>query len=296
MRNSYYEENLGKTITFNQKDIPSGYKLDSWDTISETYDKNKLLICIGDSWTWGDSLTPMLADHHLSNPILTEIYHDYEKRKELLYGAHLSKILNADWKNYGMPGYSNLYILERFAMCLNDQSNDRYDDIYYVLCLTETGREHKWLNQEQIKTYQRYNTIEELCSTTEQYVVNKILELYGNRDLSKLIICRNFTVSYDSTDYHTKHLKSWIEINYENDDVNIDLDKILATGPVSGIGINPVTMLDIESYEDFMSRNVEKINSVYSFLEQSKLHSKKGTKHPTAKSHLLWAEYLAQNI
>jgi len=292
----YKEEKLGYRITYNQEDIPDGYDLDNWDSISDINNKNKLLICIGDSWTWGDSLTPMLENYNLSDPELIEINHDHEKRKELLYGSHLSKMLNADWKNYGMPGYSNLYILERFAMCLRDVSNDHYDDVYYVLCLTETGREKAWSSPDQVKIDQTISTIEELCSISEQYVVNKILEIYGDRDLDKLIICRNFTVSYPTTEYHTKDLKTWIEINHENDNIDIELSNILVSGPVTGIGINPVTspILDIETFEDFMIRKEHKINSVYSFLEQSNLHSKKATKHPSAKSHQLWAEYLAQ--
>lgn len=291
MSNLHNPKNLGTIITFNQEDIPGQLTLDQWDTITDCSGKDRLLVTIGDSWTWGDSLTPALANNGFDVPGFEETHWDYEARKKYCYGAHLSKHLNADWINYGFPGYSNVYILERFAHTLRSSLMEQYDEIYFVLCLTETGREHAWLPVPE--TVPDMPT-DQYAAQLEQWLIDCLYTEYGDRDLSKLIVCRNFTKSFDSTEYHTKHLKPWIQINWEHEPTDQTLDQILVTGPGTQIGIDPLWFL--ESYEDYLVRHHDNLNGLYSFLEQSRHHSSKATKHPTPESHSLWADYLHQQF
>ena len=167
----------------------------------------------------------------------------------------------------------------------------KYNEVYFVLCLTETGREHAWLPvPDPVPDIDTDQFVAEL----EQQIIDSIYNQYGDRDLNKLIVCRNFTQSFATTQYHTKHLKPWIQINWENDSTDYILQDILINGPTTQMGIEPLWFL--ESYENYMSRKHDQIDMLYGFLENSKYHSHKATKHPTAQSHLLWADYLGQQF
>lgn len=295
--NQYADPNLGKTVTYNAEDIPVPLPLDDFDTIKSINSKDRLLVTIGDSWTWGDSLTPLLADHNLHDPEMAKINHDQEKRKELLYGRHLSNLLDADWVNYGLPGYSNFYILERFAQALDYYSD--YDDIYFVLCLTETGRELAWITLDTPVIQDYNNDPSRIFIDLEQSIVDRIYKLYGDRDLSKLLITRNFTKFYPDIECHTNDLKTWVEINqqHQGDTTNTTL-----TGPLTDIGTTPARSIfenhcgSHNNMTEYLDTKYDDMISLITFMEKSYLHNHKTTKHPTAESHRLWADYLYGRI
>lgn len=292
MNNYYSEQGLGETITYNQEDIPADQPLETWDTMQNIQGQDTLLVTIGDSWTWGDSLSDDLRDGvNFAHPYLVARCWDQAVRRKLCYGAHLSKYLGADWINYGFPGYSNIYILERFARALRDPEVQKYSEVYFVLCLTETGREWAWHQPPE-----DFAGIESdyFCAESEKYIVDKMLEVYGERDLNKLIICRNFTCSYPTTKYHTDHLKPWVQLNWEHDSVDVELGAMLMAGPATQIGIGPLCFM--ETYEEYAKRKHFHLDALYKFLEQSKFHHHKATKHPTAESHKLWAKYLYKDF
>ena len=60
--------------------------------------KDKLLITIGESWTWGDSL----EDHGYN-------------RLDCVWGNKLSTMLDTDWINIARKGASNLWIFYQIS-------------------------------------------------------------------------------------------------------------------------------------------------------------------------------------
>jgi hypothetical protein len=264
-----------------------------FDKIEKIQGKETLLVCIGDSWTWGDSLGPTLLNtQHMHEEILFSSKHDLVYRQEYCFGNHLKDILNSDWINYGMPGESNLYILKKFEEVItNKEIQENYKKIYYVLTLTETGRELDKLNP---TDFQKSDSLDKILSQVEQDVINKIYNLYTG-DLKNILILRNFTKSYNSTQYHTKDTKSWIEVNNDHDDV------LVKNFNVTGF----VTTHAMKNNDKFLSKTVkhwksqvlkqyEKVEPCKRFLSKSKFHSQKSSKHPTKESHKLWAEYIAE--
>ena len=65
--------------------------------------KKNLVITIGDSWTWGDSLGNIPATKQ----------DDLQARQTQCYGRHIANELNADWLNCGYCGYGNIRIIQK---------------------------------------------------------------------------------------------------------------------------------------------------------------------------------------
>lgn len=89
----------------------------------------QLLITAGDSWTWGDSLGQTTLE-----------FDDYKYRTQHIYGTHLAELLGSDFVNIGLPGRSNLNIIEHVDLVLSNLTH-QYDNIQVVFTLTEVGRE-----------------------------------------------------------------------------------------------------------------------------------------------------------
>jgi hypothetical protein len=89
----------------------------------------QLLITAGDSWTWGDSLGKTTLE-----------FDDYEYRTRHIYGTQLAQLLGSDLVNVGLPGRSNLNIIENVNLVLRNLKR-KYDSIQVVFTLTEVGRE-----------------------------------------------------------------------------------------------------------------------------------------------------------
>jgi hypothetical protein len=92
-----------------------------------------LLICIGDSWTWGDSLGKTTLE-----------YNDKDTRYSQFYTARLAEKLNSDWLMIAWCGQSNKWILDQYkiiAQLINNGYYKNYDNVYVHVCLTELFRE-----------------------------------------------------------------------------------------------------------------------------------------------------------
>lgn len=262
-----------------------------WESIEKIYNKKSLLVCIGDSWTWGDSLSWALERYDNKDHILVNNNWDKHERSKYCYGNIISNHLGSDWINLGWPGGSNHYIVKRFQEALNSDFINQYEDVYYVLCLTETGRELA----EPDYDIDLSGDSDEILQRSEQHLIDTIMDIY-NGDMSKLVICRNFTKSYENTSYHTKHLKSWVRVNFEKERPSENSDSIMMSGPATGIGYNTLDIKNIESKESYVTRRYDEIDRLYTFLQKSKYHKNKATKHPTRQSHELWANYIYEWI
>jgi hypothetical protein len=93
--------------------------------------KKKLVVTIGESWTWGDSLESSW------NPRSD----NKEFRLSNVYGGQLAAMLDADFLNLAIPGESNLWITNHLKLFAENLNDFNYEEIYVVLTLTEVGRE-----------------------------------------------------------------------------------------------------------------------------------------------------------
>lgn len=253
---------------------------ENFDRIEKVNNKDSLLICIGDSWTWGDSLSELLrSTQHMYEEVLMSSKHSYNERKQYCFGNHLSNYLDSDWINIACPGESNFYILNKLKECLNNKELSKYNKIYYVIVLTETGRELHKLDE---ALFEGCKNLDKLLEISENYIFNEIKKL----NLQNCILTRNFTKSFTKDKY-----KSWIEIN----DGSYD---ILPTGFITQKALrdNESIISKLPNWKTQVINQYNKVEKLYNFLDASKLHHKKSTKHPTKESHKLWADYLYKII
>lgn len=249
---------------------------ENFDRLEKIQGKDTLLVCIGDSWTWGDSLSELLqSTRHMHEDILMESKHSQLERKEQCFGNRLSKLLDSDWLNIACPGESNFYIISKLQECLENRDLQKYKKIHYVIVLTETGRELNKINR---AVFNGCTTLNEYMQKSEEYIFSQI----ENLNVDNITIVRNFTKSFRKDTY-----KSWTEINGASYDT-------LPTGFITQKAYrdNKSVITKIKHWKRQLIEQYNMAEKIFNFLNNSNLHHQKSTKHPTAQSHKMWADYL----
>lgn len=298
--------------------------------------KKTLVISLGDSWTFGDSL----------GEIINTNVDDYHARHTQCYGRIIADMLDADWYNFGICGGGNSAILnvasdwllthhalfltqERYLKIREDSwplwvidglSNasiynelkevhcksqwtqvdlTKYDKIYTFITLTETGRDY---HSVKARNYPIPVKVEDYICLEESWIYSLIQEL-KNQSKYPIIVGRNFTVDLPSTINSMLDVnKCWIEINYQQNKLNgVESSKslmdILCGGPVSGIALNSLeTAPEFVNFKEFFVNQVDSVDKCWAWLRNNPLNHNVATCHPTKKSHRLWAEYLLSHV
>jgi len=237
--------------------------------------KSTLLVTIGDSWTWGDSIDNISSSGTLDSP----------KRLVSIYGYHLQNLLgDCDWINLGYPGTGNRWIIDcalRFDLI---QPMTNYKNIILSVGLTDIGRD----------TYPRYDTrlgisFQQFAEKTEQEFLTKLKTLENNPNIT-LLVSRNFTSTFEKNKSVIKnHLPNkWIDISKNNWDPVYNLAECFTLN-------YPDTLSTIEK-EWAIAVGIPTSQSVIDFLIKCPLHYNTGSKHPTEEGHKFWAEYLHDYI
>ena len=273
--------------------------------------KKNLVVCFGDSWTYGDSLGNTDAFLGID---------DYVFRQNHLYGRLLADKLDADFANEAVPGCSNNYIHDNIVV--NFITNDlqrvatQYEKVYIVITLTETGRELKlsphldWFLGNFIKFYDYQNdkefTFEKFLIQLERF---NLFQLAAHEKLLpsnvKLIVARNFAYTFDCNMGMTKNMapKIWTEILSQKQNLE----------PVKNVRMASFACSDLNKYMSFVSGKFDTetykkyvdwyeqviiipANKQIDFLNKSVYNYKKASKHPTPEGHALWADYLYNYI
>ena len=247
-----------------------------------------LVITLGDSWTWGDSLG--IIDIHHGVP------DDLEARKRDCYGRHLADAYDADWINDAKPGGSNQDIVNKISEYVNSIDYSKYKKIYLVATLTETGREFGYTNGLDFTNFNQQ------LARQEQDILDRINQLVSSYPIN-LIVGRNFTDYFPETKLYAWCLtKTWVEVILENLKENhpatiwnkIPHDLIKVTGMASGVGLNPLSKRynNDAKFKKYFVDTITAAEKLWQFLELSPYNKKLTTKHPTKEAHLLWAQYI----
>ena len=252
-----------------------------------------LVITIGDSWTWGDSLGK------------TETTQDNkEYRIKHVYGNCLANKLQADFINLGVCGASNEWIFETCNRVLDIANTQKeYSNIYLILTLTETGRELSDKISDKFMPVLKNNPDDFFLSFEHSYAA-KLESLSAKcAENVKFIVGKNFAfvspilskLPYVITKQWTTYLA---EIqNYPP--VNAFMVTQMGYGKVDEmIQTFDNTLWTAENkYKKWFFRHVIKpAESMTDFLEWSKLNYQYATKHPTEQGHQIWADIIYQFI
>ena len=267
--------------------------------------KNDLLITIGDSWTWGSSLGDLSVDY----------------RSKHVYGRHLSEQLECDWINYGLVARGNNEILSNLDLILqcvfaddfdsnlskydfladfdyknlSDLATKKYQQIYIVITLTETGRD-SYDNSAK----DQFTEVKNFLIDDELHVYRKITKLKEQYKNTNLVVARNFSCDFGECSNSISVEKNWIQINFEEnqrrgfDNFGYTLEDISNSGAVSRIAMNKIRQLDYQDKKQYIIKQINNCDKLLHWLKNNPLHYNKSTCHPKEESHKLWADYLIQ--
>jgi hypothetical protein len=243
--------------------------------------KRNLVICIGDSWTWGDSLGKSFEAPE---------YNDIPTRHKEFYTKKLADKLNADWLMIAFCGCSNNWILTQYNIIRNAIDKNyykKYNNVYVHVSLTELFRDlHEIAFNPIIK-----DNFAQFC---EQYVHASIINKIESID--NIPETHVFSKNFWNIDAKVKGLnlidKTWQQLLFDNqlinDSVNIPV--------VSKIGLEPLVKFlrknKLKKIELEFSEFLPQIETRIENMLRCGLNSKNATKHPTAQGHSLWADYI----
>jgi hypothetical protein len=254
--------------------------------------QESLLVTIGDSWTWGDSL-------------------DSDKRLQQIYGALIAKQLDSDWINIGAKGWSNSFILEYLDFLLKILVSSAYKKIYFVVTLTENGRDLDTFPSFQfnfVKLYQELGPCKEfydkILYEAESFWIKQITRFIDKMDHRfHLVVGQNF-VWHDMLikELHNKCCVldyNWIECLADKQNLPRPIRTNLTTGFVFPKFENLNSRLNLSDtieYKKWILPYIDRANEVNAWLDASPMNYKKASKHPNHLGHAVWADYILQNL
>lgn len=241
-----------------------------WSRVQNPYhyldrSSRDLVITVGDSWTYGDSLGRTKVRNGVD---------DTEYRLANVYGNLLTEQLGADWMNLALPGASNYCMLNWLGQLLDRKFN--YAQVTCVITLTEAGR-HEELRWAQGKLLQP--SLKNIVAKT--YSMVKELRLRFPKVVFK--VAHNFT---DSITGHGVIEKTWLEVltNQQLQD-----DTFIVVGDhIKQLNYN-YTYSDTP---DVIDRALKRID----ILDACAYCHKEDSRHPTEQGHKLWADYLVTQL
>lgn len=249
------------------------------------------MVCLGDSWTWGDSLGDTFCQDKKYNT---------EYRTSVFFGTILSKLLDSDLVNLAKPAASNWHIYNNLKNFLADFPLNNYKKIVCVITLTENFRELEDPTSWPVRDFSKEcNSLHDLIVDYEQRMFSAFKELFDCYPAIDFRVGRNFTYTRPENISILPHLdKTWVDIiglaqNIESYNRN--------TVALSDLGIYPLLQYlrdnNLEKqYLEELDQLVTKSLDAISWLEKSKLNKQSGTKHPTEEAHRLWAEYIYSQL
>jgi hypothetical protein len=228
----------------------------------------QLLITVGDSWTYGDSLGQTRVRDGCDDP---------EHRLSHVYGSLIAEEIKSDWINLALPGISNNMMCTWLAQLLSRHVHGK--DTVCVITLTESGRheEINWLNP-------NLNTLQNNLVAMLDRTYNDIEQLQKKYTGIKFVLAHNFTDSRPTK--LTMCDRNWLEV-MTNSHIQNDTH-IVVSEHIEQLNYN-YTYPDTPTVIDQALHRVD-------ILDACKYTYKEDSRHPTEYGHELWANYLLSQI
>ena len=245
------------------------YNRDSNITHYDTCFNNKdtLIVCLGDSWTWGDSL---------------------DDRLNQFYCRHLANHYNADYINAGFRGFSNSWALFIGNLIIDQVLQCSYKNIIVVVTLTENGRDVRCpvvFAFDYIEHFQKHGVLAasycqvlDLMQACWQTQIQNMTAKFDNR--FTLFVGQNFVWNdmYDRLDPNivTSHV-NWIELLADYQNMPRPTRTNLVTGWIFDQvnEINAIAQIsDTTVYKEWILPYIDRADQVNQWLDASKLNHK----------------------
>lgn len=257
-----------------------------------------LVICFGDSWTWGASL---LLE-------LDQMQDDPELRGSMVYGRKLADKLQADFVNCALPGIFNHWILDRLQIVLEhdlDRLTNLYANIWIIVTLTEIGRDFVFENY--VTDFEKWCTHTDLADAAHLALACERFDFVRLGRIQQqlpsgchLIVARNFTHTQTANLPMLPAIlpRSWTDILF-------DLDDLAACPPVLMLGngifhfSNYVQSQGLHKahYKEWFLEHVDGPAQCHrSRLRNCRFITTTDSKHPNPTAHEIWSQYLYETI
>lgn len=252
-----------------------------WSFLDSCYDarlesRDTLLITIGDSWTWGDSLGQAKARESRDDP---------EYRLKHIYGNLIANKLNADWINVAIPGESNTWMVEKLSELLDSGITKHYSQTYITVTLTELGRKDDYFA---LVKHKDTITTDTVFATISQEIHDKINLLKDNYPEVKIVVGYNFV---DPVPNNKVLPDTWLDLLYKDNSMSCH---IVLSEHITILcnwlrELTTIHKFEIRNWElGLIERSLARVNR----LDNSKYNNTEDSRHPTEDGHAIWAEHL----
>lgn len=256
-----------------------------WSFLESCYDArleshDTLLITIGDSWTWGDSLGQAKARNAQDDP---------EYRLTHVYGNLIAKKLNADWINIAIPGESNSWMITQAKKILCSDIIKQYTQVYITLTLTEFGRKEDY---NIISDNQEVITLGNIFEVYNRHIEQQIDQLISDNPEVKIVVGYNFVDPAISNKFLPD---TWLDLLYQDatGKCHIVLSEHIDILSNWLAQLTNIPSTDIKLWAlDLIEQSLLRINR----LDSSPYNTSEDSRHPTEAGHEIWAEYLLKHL
>lgn len=250
------------------------YQIPQWSMIKNPIhldfkNHDLLLITVGDSWTYGDSLGKTKVRNGID---------DTEYRLKHVYGSIIANELNASWLNIALPGGSNKLMLLWLSNFLN-LHHDKYKKIKCIITLTESGR-HEELQLINNNLALQQVVLEDILEKTYA----SIERLKQNFQRCDFLVAHNFTDALETTFQMCE--MSWLEILLNRKIQN--KTHIVVSDHIKQMNYEK----RFDDVFDIMDKAAARVN----LLDECEHCNKEDSRHPTEHGHMLWASYLLEKL
>lgn len=252
--------------------------------------KKELLVVIGESWTYGETL----------NGIATALEkYNFKSQLRHCYGSRMAVSLNCDLYQYAVPGNCNYYMFSELERILDYVNTLGYSKIYVSMQMTEPSRENSILSLVQEKNHPlKYLLNSEQAMTLEHWLekydeifftqYNDILSKYTDVHIDA-VLWKNFCRINTSMQYNKFKIINitWIEYSSRIMGNRVSAPSFYSIGWLDTIMESPLYRA-IKFEIPYMKREVDLIEASNKFIHANFFHSH----HPNEYAHLLWAQYV----
>ena len=248
--------------------------------------RSRLLVVIGDSWTYGWRLNEEFAE----NPDQERVTHSY--------GYLLAEHYNADYLNWSIPAINNLWMVNKYRTLVDLADQLAYDEIFVFITLTEYGREIYTefdADPELNDMYRQCTQPKDLAKVLSTYLSDKLLK--HSHPKIRLRLGINYVNNLYSAELAEKFLdQTWIECltgQQFTDECLVVGSWVVEKYNLLSKEIN--TAADAIQCKEQVLGMVDSAQQRLNMIFGSPYNHKTGYGHPNTKGHQIWADYLIQN-
>ena len=272
--------------TYNPTPKPESYYVD-------IQDRKTLIICLGDSWTYGDGLNESV-------------------RTQQVYGSLLARHYDADIINVGFRvGPNSLILLAGNFIIDQLQKNNTYEQVLVVVTMAESMKDtllHQvfpfdYTKQGQIygPTHAYYQHILDSLENHWQQLVQTMLDKTDDRFVVVLGQTYVWHTMVDKLEHPRLKVpnQNWIEILAQHEDIGVPPRTNVVTPWVfkNFIGVTrQARMTDDTACKEFSLMKMEKAMVINEWFDDSSFIAKYPSKHANHHGHRFWADYLIAQI